>query len=98
MDEKSNMKDDGSKMTDGMMDSSDERITQTGVKDRAKVIEHLRDHVSYPATSSELIETCNNMADISAEDKKWFTENLPEDTYASAEEVMEVLMIDNVEM
>ncbi|MBI2474069.1 MAG: hypothetical protein HYV68_00035 [Candidatus Taylorbacteria bacterium] len=65
--------------------------TATGVMDKEKLIMHLKDHITYPATSDELIESCNQMSDVPASDKKWFSENLPEDTYESAEDVISAL-------
>jgi hypothetical protein len=58
----------------------------------AKAIEkHLRDHQKYPATKAELVAECGNLSDFSETDKKWFTDKLPEGTYASAEAVMKAI-------
>jgi hypothetical protein len=59
--------------------------------DQKSVREHLTKHQSYPATKSALIASCNNLMDFSADDKKWFSESLPDRTYASAADVMKVL-------
>ena len=54
-------------------------------------IDHLKNHQKYPATKEALLAECNNLSDFSEEDKKWFTEKLPEGNYNSAEEVMTAL-------
>ena len=54
-------------------------------------IDHLKTHQSYPATRKELIKECNDLADFSEKDKKWFINHLPERTYDSAGEVIETL-------
>lgn len=55
------------------------------------VMEHIKNHVDYPATASELKEACEKMSDFSDEDKKWFMDHLPDGVYNSADEAMEVL-------
>ncbi|MBI2032970.1 MAG: hypothetical protein HYT10_00680 [Candidatus Levybacteria bacterium] len=59
--------------------------------DKKMAMEHLQNHQSYPATKAELVAECNNLSDFSAEDKKWFEENLTERTYNSSEDVMNAL-------
>lgn len=54
-------------------------------------MEHLMKHQSYPATKADLVKECNELSDFSAGDKEWFTNNLPEGMYNSAEEVMDAL-------
>lgn len=54
-------------------------------------IAHLKKHQMYPATKEELIKECNDLSDFSDQDKKWFSDNLPDKTYKSAEEVMMAL-------
>lgn len=55
--------------------------------DRAKIIEHIDEHVEYPATAKELKDACEQMSDVSEEDKKWFEEHLPDGTYDSPDDV-----------
>ena len=54
-------------------------------------MDHLKSHQSYPATRAELVRECNNLADYSAEDKKWFMDHLSEGTYNSPDEVAKAL-------
>ena len=54
-------------------------------------IDHLKTHQKYPATKADLVAACNDLSDFSEEDKKEFTEKLPESTYNSAEEVTKAL-------
>ncbi len=53
--------------------------------------DHLTSHQKYPATKAELVAECDNLSDFSEEDKKEFTEKLPEGSYNSAEEVVKAL-------
>jgi hypothetical protein len=59
--------------------------------DKKGTIEHLKMHQKYPATREELVKECNELSDFTKEDKEWFKANLPEGTYTSAKEVIEVL-------
>lgn len=52
---------------------------------------HLKEHQKYPATKAELVAECDNLSDFSEEDKKEFSEKLPEGTYNSADEVSAAL-------
>ena len=54
-------------------------------------IDHLKTHQKYPATKADLVAECDNLSDFSQEDKKEFTDKLPEGTYNSAEEVTKAL-------
>jgi len=54
-------------------------------------IDHFKTHQSYPATKADLVAECDNLSDFSEEDKKEFTEKLPEGTYNSADEVIKAL-------
>ena len=59
--------------------------------DKNNAIMHLREHQTYPAKKADLIAACNNLSDFSAADKEWFSTNLPEGTYNSAEDVIKAL-------
>jgi len=59
--------------------------------DRENAVKHLREHQNYPATRDELVAECNNLSDFSEKDKRWFSENLPEGIYNSADEVIRAL-------
>ena len=59
------------------------------------VIHHIKDHQDYPATKEEMVAECENLMDFSDGDKKWFSENLPDKTYNSAEEVLKTLKLDD---
>jgi hypothetical protein len=61
--------------------------------DRAKIVDHLAKHQTYPATKQQLVESCNGLVDFSAEEKKWFAEQLPDATYKSAADVQKALKI-----
>ena len=53
--------------------------------DTKGVIKHLREHQEYPATKEEMVAECDGLSDFSDEDKEWFTDNLPDRTYKSAD-------------
>lgn len=55
------------------------------------MMKHLKEHQTYPASKDQLVEACNNLEDVSLDEKKYFEENLPEGSYGSAEDVMKAL-------
>lgn len=59
--------------------------------DHQAIVSHISDHLHYPATKAELVQACNEMADVPAEDKAWLIRNLPEGQYEGPEEVIEAL-------
>ena len=61
------------------------------MQNQAAAIQHLKTHQTYPATKADLVAHCNSLSDFSEDDKKWFSEHLPDGTYNSAEDVMKVL-------
>lgn len=61
------------------------------MKDKNKMMTHIKEHIDYPTTKQGLIDACNGMSDISDEDKELFKKNLPERSYESADEVIEAL-------
>jgi hypothetical protein len=61
--------------------------------DVKNVKEHLAKHQTYPATKAELVASCENLVDFSADDKKWFASALPDGTYKSAADVEKAIGI-----
>ncbi|OGY27013.1 MAG: hypothetical protein A2Z42_02450 [Candidatus Woykebacteria bacterium RBG_19FT_COMBO_43_10] len=61
------------------------------MQNKEGAVDHLKSHQSYPATKAELVAECDNLSDFSEEDKKEFTEKLPDKSYNSADEVVEAL-------
>jgi hypothetical protein len=55
------------------------------------LMKHIDNDVEYPASKQMLVEACNKMSDVPAEDKKWFEDNLPDKTFNSPEEVKQAL-------
>jgi hypothetical protein len=53
---------------------------------------HLKNHVTYPATRAQVVETCNKMSDMDGSDASWFEKNLPEGTYRGPSEVLSALL------
>lgn len=59
--------------------------------DIAKAKEHIANHATYPTTATELKAACEGMSEFSEEDKKWFSDTLPEGSYNSPEDVYKAL-------
>ena len=59
--------------------------------DMDNAMKHLREHQTYPATKADLVAACNKLSDFSAADKKEFMDQLPDQTYQSADEVVAAL-------
>ena len=59
--------------------------------DKENMMTHIKEHISYPTTKAEMIKACNDMSDIAADDKDWFTETLPEGNYGSANDVISAI-------
>ncbi len=68
-----------------MLRENMQRSEQSGMKTG---LEHLKNHVEYPATKNDIVTACNNLSDIPQADKEWFEKNLPDRTYNNAEEVL----------
>ena len=54
-------------------------------------IDHLKNHQKYPADKAGLVASCNELSDLSPEDKEEFAQKLSERTYDSAEDVIKEL-------
>lgn len=55
-------------------------------------LEHLKNHVKYPASRREVVATCNDMSDVPEEDRNWFSKNLPDGRYTKPEDVLTALL------
>ena len=62
--------------------------------DVARARAHLQEHVTYPATRSQVLEACASTKEFSDAEKQWFSDNLPEGQYASARDVVSALKLD----
>lgn len=58
----------------------------------AEELDHLKNHVSYPANRAQVVATCSNMSHIETANRDWFSANLPEGNYNNASEVMSALL------
>jgi predicted TIM-barrel fold metal-dependent hydrolase len=57
------------------------------------IIDHLGD-VEYPVTGMKFTEACDNMSDVSEEERKWVKNNINMDkTYMTPEEIKKDLKI-----
>ncbi len=74
------------KMEDNSMSEGDmEDMDQTEMKE---LMNHLQNHVMYPASKRTIVESCNKMEHVPVETRKWAEQKLPEGTYMSADEVV----------
>ena len=58
----------------------------------AQELAHLKNHVQYPASRTQVVQACNNMSDVPAPDKEWFEKNLPDGNYSSPADVVNALI------
>jgi hypothetical protein len=66
-----------------------------GVKPMSQMktsLEHLKHHVPYPTDKKGVVAACNNMSDVEAADREWFSKTLPEGQYKGAEDVMRAMI------
>jgi len=56
--------------------------------DASKAVAHFRQHVKYPATRSVVLVACADTPEFTGAEKKWLSDNLPDKTFASADEVV----------
>ena len=64
-----------------------------GVKpsDPAKVRDHLANHVTWPASRASVLGGCKGTGEFSPAEEAWVEQNLPDRSYAGADEVVAVL-------
>lgn len=55
---------------------------------RTEMMEHLHNHVTYPATKKAIMEACNMMSHVPDDARKLIDTKLKDKTYMSADEVM----------
>jgi len=55
---------------------------------KKEMMEHLHDHVAYPATKKAIMEACNKMSHVPEDARKMIDTKLKDKTYNSAGEVM----------
>ena len=53
-----------------------------------ELMNHLQNHVMYPASKRTIVESCNKMEHVPASTRMWAEQKLPEGTYMSADEVV----------
>ncbi|MCL4365830.1 DUF2795 domain-containing protein [Patescibacteria group bacterium] len=63
----------------------------TNLNQRSKEMADHLNHVSYPASKQDLVEACEDMSDVSQDDKKWFMDKLPDKTFNDSDEVKHAL-------
>jgi len=67
-------------------------MTMNTMSTMAEELGHLKNHVKYPASRTQVVQACNNMSDVPSADKEWVQTNLPEGTYRSATDVVSALL------
>ena len=75
-------------------ENSTATCTSSGTKpDVAKVKSHFAAHVTYPAKRADVLAACADTPEFTAAEKEWLASNLPEGTYASADDVARALRL-----
>lgn len=59
--------------------------------DAAVVKKHFKEHVQYPASRAAVLAACADTPEFSAGEKKWLADNLPDRTFASADDIASAL-------
>jgi hypothetical protein len=59
-----------------------------GMADKQELMEHLQNHIKYPATKQTIVESCNQMDHVPAATRSWAEEHIPNGTFKSADEVV----------
>ena len=59
--------------------------------DASKAAKHMKDHVKYPASRAAILAACADTPEFTGEEKRWLSDNLPDRTYASADDVVTAL-------
>lgn len=57
----------------------------------AESLQHLKNHVEYPASRDDVIQACN-MAEVPEDDRDWFANSLPTGTYNGADDVLSAVL------
>jgi len=55
-------------------------------------LDHLKNHVEYPATREEAIAACNGATDMPKADSEWFAKSLPKGTYKTPTDILNALL------
>ena len=63
----------------------------TGASRLKQSLDHLKNHIKYPANRAALVKACSGMPDHTPEDQSWFNSNLPEGTYKTPGDVINAL-------
>jgi hypothetical protein len=60
-------------------------------EDKKTALDHLRQHITYPASADEIKKACNDMEDVPEGKRTEFLATLPDGTYNSADEVIKAV-------
>ena len=55
-------------------------------------LDHLKNHVEYPADAEGIVQACSNMSEVPTEDQEWLASNLPAGTYQGPTEVLSAVL------
>ena len=65
----------------------------TAKPDVAAAKKHFKEHVQYPATRAAVLAACADTPEFTAGEKKWIADNLPDRTFASADDIATALRL-----
>jgi hypothetical protein len=52
------------------------------------LLDHLQNHVVYPANKEKIVKECNRMDHVPKDDREWFLRNLPDRIYGNSDDVI----------
>jgi hypothetical protein len=55
-------------------------------------LEHIKNHIDYPATKQQVVAACGNMSDVPSDDKEFVSKSLPDQTFRGPEDVVNALL------
>jgi hypothetical protein len=56
-----------------------------------KIMTHINEHITYPATKDDIVMACDNMSDVTDEERMWVEDKLPDKMFDDPDEVRKAL-------
>ena len=75
----------------GPTSASSPAATSATKPEASKAIAHFREHVKYPANRAVVLAACADTPEFTASEKKWISDNLPDRSFASADDIVATL-------
>jgi hypothetical protein len=55
-------------------------------------LNHIKNDVNYPASKDDILKACSGFSEVSASERTWFEQNIPNRTFGDASEVVSALL------